>query len=99
MPRYKAGIERLRRATEAAGRRPDAVALTSRVKRYGDAVPPTASDGERRLFSGSDAALIDDIRALRDLDVTAIDFDFERPDEAAVIAEMRAFRERVLAKV
>ena len=99
MPRYKAGIERLRRATEAAGRRPDAVALTYRVKRYGDAVPPTASDGERRLFSGSDAALIDDIRALRDLDVTAIDFDFERPDPDAVVAEMRAFRERVLAKV
>jgi hypothetical protein len=43
--------------------------------------------------------LIDDVRRLRDLGVTAIDFDFERPDEAAVIAEMRAFRERVLAKV
>jgi len=31
--------------------------------------------------------------------VTAIDFDYERPDEAAVIAEMRSFRERVLARV
>jgi probable F420-dependent oxidoreductase len=99
MPRYRAGIDRLRRATEAAGRRPDAVQLTYRVKRYGDAVAPAASDGNRRLFSGNDAALIDDIRGLRDLGVTAIDFDFERPDEAAVIAEMRAFRERVLAKV
>jgi probable F420-dependent oxidoreductase len=99
LPRYKAGIGRLRRATEAAGRKPDAVALTYRVKRYGDAVPAAASDGDRRLFSGNDAALIDDIRALRDLGVTAIDFDFERPEEAAVIAEMRAFRERVLAKV
>jgi hypothetical protein len=75
------------------------VALTNRVKRYGDAVPPRASDGQRRLFSGSDAELIDDIRALRDLGVGAIDFDFERPDEGAVIAAMRAFRERVLAKV
>jgi len=93
------GIERLRAATEAAGRKRDAVALTYRVKRTGDALPPLASDGERRLFSGSDAAIIDDIRALRDLGVTAIDFDFERPEEAAVIAEMRAFRERVLAKV
>jgi hypothetical protein len=69
------------------------------VKRTGDAVPPLASDGEHRLFSGSDAALIGDIRALRDLGVTAIDFDFERPDPDAVIAEMRAFRERVLARV
>ena len=99
LPRYRAGIERLRHLTEAAGRLRDAVALTYRVKRTGDALPPRASDGERRLFSGSDAAIIDDIRTLRDLDVRAIDFDFERPAADAVIAEMRAFRERVLAKV
>jgi probable F420-dependent oxidoreductase len=98
LPRYRAGIERLRRATEAAGRKRDAVALTYRVKRYGDALPPRAADGERRLFSGSDADIVDDIRALGDLGVTAIDFDFEHPDPAAVIAEMRAFKERVLAK-
>ncbi|HEV2186093.1 MAG TPA: hypothetical protein VGR70_02730, partial [Stellaceae bacterium] len=58
-----------------------------------------ASDGERRLFSGSDADLVGDIHALEDLGVTALDFDFERPQEAAVLAEMRSFRERVLAKV
>ena len=99
LPRYRAGIERLRRATEAAGRQRDAVALTYRVKRYGEALAPTASDGERRLFSGSEQDIIGDIHALRDLGVTAIDFDFERPDADAVIAEMRAFKERVLAKV
>jgi probable F420-dependent oxidoreductase len=99
LPRYKAGIERLRRATEAAGRPREAVALTYRVKRYGDALTPIASDGERRLFSGSERDIIGDIRALRDLGVTAIDFDFERPEADAVIAEMRAFKERVLAKI
>jgi probable F420-dependent oxidoreductase len=99
LPRYRAGIERLRDLTEAAGRPREAVALTYRVKRTGDALAPSASDGARRLFSGSDPAIIGDIRALRDLGVTAIDFDFERPDEGAVIAEMRAFRERVLTKV
>jgi probable F420-dependent oxidoreductase len=99
LPRYRAGIERLRRATEAAGRPRDAVALTYRVKRYGEGLPPTASDGERRLFSGNERDIIGDIHALRDLGVTAIDFDFERPDPDAVIAEMRAFKDRVLAKV
>jgi len=99
LPRYQAGIARLRQMTEAAGRPRDAVALTYRVKRTGDAVPPRASDGERRLFSGDDAAIIGDVRALRELGVGAIDFDFERPDPDAVIAEMRAFKERVLAKV
>jgi probable F420-dependent oxidoreductase len=99
LPRYKAGIERLRRATEAAGRPREAVALTYRIKRYGETLTPTASDGERRLFSGSDRDIIGDIHALRDLGVTAIDFDFERPQADAVIAEMRAFKERVLAKI
>jgi probable F420-dependent oxidoreductase len=99
LARYRAGIERLRRATEAAGRKRDAVALTYRVKRYGEALPSSASDGERRLFSGSDQAIIGDIQALSDLGVSAIDFDFERPDADAVIADMRAFRERILAKI
>src|SRR5579864_5839580 len=99
LPRYRAGIERLRDLTEAAGRPREAVALTYRVKRTGDALPPRASDGERRLFSGSEADIVGDIHALEGLGVTAIDFDFERPEEGAVLAEMRAFRERVLALV
>src|SRR5579862_811551 len=99
LPRYRGGVERLRRATEAAGRPRDAVALTYRVKRYGDALQPLASDGERRLFSGSDGDIVGDIHALGDLGVSAIDFDFERPGEAAVIEAMTDFRERVLAKV
>src|SRR5437763_12459806 len=67
LPCYRAGVERLRRATEAAGRPRDAVALTYRVKRYGADVPAHASDGERRLFSGSDSDVIGDIRTLGDL--------------------------------
>src|SRR5207244_5862615 len=97
--RYAAVMARLRQLTAAAGRDPDAVALPYRVKRYGDTVPPVATDGNRRLFSGSDADLVADIHALRELGVTAIDFDFERPATDDVIAEMRSFRERVLAKV
>ena len=99
LPRYRAGVARLRQLTEAAGRKPDAVGLTYRVKRYGSDLPDRAGDGERRLFSGSDADIIGDIHALEDLGATAIDFDFERAKEETVIAEMRAFRERVLAKV
>ena len=98
LPRYKAGVARLKQLTAAAGRDPDAVALTYRIKRYGKDLPDRAGDGERRLFSGSDADIIGDIHTLQDLGVSAIDFDFERPAEATVIAEMAAFRERVLAK-
>jgi probable F420-dependent oxidoreductase len=99
LPRYRAGIERLRRATEAAGRPRDAVALTYRVKQYGEQLPSRASDGERRLFSGKDSDIIGDIHALRDLGVSAIDFDFERAKADAVIADMRGFKEGILARV
>ena len=58
----------------------------------------TASDGERRLFSGT-ADIIADFRALRDLGVGAIDVDFERADPAASIAEMRRFQEQVISRL
>ena len=65
LPRLEAGIARLRQATAEAGRDPASMGVSFRVKRYGAAVPPKASDGERRLFSGSEADLIDDFRALK----------------------------------
>ncbi len=99
LPRYRAGVARLRRFTAEAGRDPAKVALTYRIKRYGEAVPETASDGERRLFSGGDAEIIDDLRALRDLGVGAVDIDFERPDADAALVEMRRFKETVLDRL
>ena len=100
LPRLKAGIGRLRKAVAEAGRKPDSVGVSFRVKRYGAAVPPKATDGERRLFSGSEADIIADFRALKEAGVTAIDVDFGgRPDAAATLAEMRRFREAVIEKI
>jgi probable F420-dependent oxidoreductase len=99
LPRYRAGIARLRRLTVEAGRAPESVALTYRVKRYGAAVSDTASDGERRLFSGGTADIVDDLKTLRDLGVAAIDIDFERPQADASLAEMRRFKDEVLSQL
>ncbi|MEI7872089.1 MAG: LLM class F420-dependent oxidoreductase [Alphaproteobacteria bacterium] len=99
LPRLQAGVARLRKATVEAGRDPMSVSVAYRVKRYGAAVPALASNGERRLFSGSEADIIGDFRALRDMGVTAIDIDFGRPDAAAMIAEMRRFRAAVIEKI
>src|SRR6266850_814963 len=99
LPRYRAGVDRLRRLTGEAGHDPASVALTYRVKRYGEAVPEKASDGERRLFSGSTTDLVADLKALRALGVSAIDIDFERPDAEASIAEMRRFQEQVISRL
>ena len=100
LPRLRAGIDRLRQATAAAGRDPRDVGVAFRVKRYGAAVPPRGSDGERRLFSGSDADVAADLRALRDLGVGHVDIDFGgRPTAAAVLEEMRRFRKAVIERI
>lgn len=100
LPRLAAGIGRLRKATTEAGRDPSSVGVAFRVKRYGTVVPPRATDGERRLFSGSETDIIADFRALRDLGVTAIDIDFGgRADAAATLAEMRRFRSAVIDRI
>lgn len=99
LPRLSAGIARLRKLTAEAGRDPAKMAVVFRVKRYGEVVAPIASDGERRLFSGSDADIIDDLRALNDLGVSAIDVEVEGHDEAATIANMRRFKETIFARV
>ncbi|HEY2619958.1 MAG TPA: LLM class F420-dependent oxidoreductase [Acetobacteraceae bacterium] len=99
VPRLAAGIARLRRLTADAGRDPAKVSVVYRVKRYGDVVPPIASDGERRLFSGGDDEIIADLHALRDLGVTAIDVEVEGKDAGATLANMRRFRETIFARV
>jgi probable F420-dependent oxidoreductase len=99
LPRYRAGIARLRRFADEAGRDPSDIALTYRIKRYGTALPDRGSDGERRLFSGGDADIAADFRALRELGVRAVDIDVERPDADATLAEMRRFKEQVIARI
>jgi probable F420-dependent oxidoreductase len=100
LPRLAAGIGRLRKAVADVGRDPDSVGVSFRVKRYGAAVPPKATDGERRLFSGSEADIVADFRALKEIGVTAIDVDFGgRPDAAATLAEMKRFRAAVIERI
>jgi alkanesulfonate monooxygenase SsuD/methylene tetrahydromethanopterin reductase-like flavin-dependent oxidoreductase (luciferase family) len=97
LPSYRAGIERLRRLSAEAGRAPAEVALAYRVKRYGEVLSSKAGDGERRLFSGSAGDIIEDLRALRALGVSAVDIDFERAGAGDSLTEMRWLHERVIS--
>jgi probable F420-dependent oxidoreductase len=99
MKRYEAGVERLRKLTRDAGRSPSAVGFAYRVSSWGKSLPMRADDGERRLFSGESADIIADLRAFRDFGVGYVDFGFEGATADAVLANMRRFREEVLAKV
>ena len=99
-PRLESGIARLRQATAEAGREPASMGVSFRVKRYGASVPPKANNGERRLFSGSEADLIADFRALKKMGVTAIDVDFGgRSTADDILAEMKRFRAAVIEKI
>jgi probable F420-dependent oxidoreductase len=99
LPRYRAGVERLRRLAAEAGRDPARIGLGYRVKRWGPAVPSPATDGERRLFAGTIDQVIGDLHALRDLGVTAVDFEVEQGTADATIDTMRRLREEVLSRV
>jgi hypothetical protein len=68
------------------------------VQRFGPQVPAKADNGERTMFSGSNADIIEDVRTLRGLGVSALDFNFAGPDADAAIAAMRQMHEQVLAK-
>jgi probable F420-dependent oxidoreductase len=99
LARLQAGRERLGKLTREAGRDPAAVGLAYRFSQFGSAIPERADNGDRRLGSGDNAAIAADIRALRDLGVLAVDFSFGGDTAEAVLANMRRFREDVLAKV
>ena len=98
LARLQAGLERLHKMAREAGRDPKEVGLAYRFSQFG-AIPERADNGDRRLGSGDNAAIVGDLRALRDLGVLAVDFSFAGDTADATLANMRRFREDVLAKV
>jgi probable F420-dependent oxidoreductase len=100
LPRLKGGIERLHKLVRDAGREPSSITLAYRLQNHGEAIPAKSDDGNRRLFAGSPADLAGDIRALRDLGISACDFSFTGRDTVeASIDAMRRFRDDVMARV
>jgi len=99
LARYRAAVARLRRLIEDAGRDPSGVAFAYRVHRHGALAAAKADDGERHLFSGSAAEIAGDLRAMRELGVTAIDFSFPGPTADAALEAMRQFHDEVVAKI
>lgn len=99
LSRFRAGIARLRKLTQEAGRDPQKVGIALRVSRYGEGVPAKAGDGERHLFSGSAGDIAGDLRTLRDIGVGSVDLGFPGTTAEAVLQNMQTFRSEILAKV
>ena len=99
LERLRAGYERIRTRVSDAGRSASDVSLAYRFLQSGRGIPEKADNGGRRLGSGDNKAIVADLRALRDLGVIAVDFSFGGDTADVLLAEMRRFREDVLAKV
>jgi hypothetical protein len=98
LPRLTAGIAKMRKMTEAAGRDPGKMGIVYRVKRHG--IPaPAATDGNRKLFTGTVANTIEDLAALKEIGVTAIDFDFEGKEAEKSANDMKKFQTEVLSRI
>jgi probable F420-dependent oxidoreductase len=90
---------KLRGLAQASGRDVDTLKLAYRFSQMGRAIPERADNGERRLGAGDNAAIVADLKALKELGVIAVDFAFAGDSAEAVLAAMRRFREDALAKV
>jgi probable F420-dependent oxidoreductase len=99
LARFRAAVEELHELASRAGRDPRSIGLALRFPKYGTSLPDKAGDGERRLFSGSAAAIADDVKALARIGVGAIDLSFGGATAAEMLAEMKRFKSEVMAKV
>ncbi|MSP03766.1 MAG: TIGR03619 family F420-dependent LLM class oxidoreductase [Acetobacteraceae bacterium] len=103
LSRFKAGLARFRGFTDKANRNPAEIAIALRVL-SGPGVKPAAKiDGEREMFTGSDADWVSDIQALTELGVSAVDvrlFGYGANQSLdGTIDNMRRFRDGVLSRL
>ena len=99
LARFKAGVAKLHKTADAIGRDPKTIDLIYRVSGWATPGPANASDSQPRLFAGDATQTAADIRALRDVGVTSIDFGFPGTTAPEVLAAMQSFRTDVLAKI
>lgn len=97
--RYAAGLDALRRHAEAAGRDANGIIRAYCALWYGDRDASTASDGGRRILTGSPQAVADDIGRLAELGVQHLILSFHRPSRAEMLERMEAFMADVASRI
>lgn len=93
---YRSAIGRLAREAEQLDRDPAEIALVYWANWYYEGRLVTLDNGERHLFTGSDAQVADDISALRELGVSTLLFNFQRPALNQSLTAMERFVAEVL---
>ncbi len=98
--RYRAAVGRIRQLAAEAGRDPAELKLGYRSQRHGANEPnPRASDGERKIFSGDTAAILDDLKQLAEIGVSQADFRLAGATVDATIDNMKRFRDDVIGRL
>jgi probable F420-dependent oxidoreductase len=98
--RFRTGMAKLRETAEKAGRDPSTIAVALRVLAGPSETRPRRSiDGVGEMFTGGATHYADDIRALQDLGVSAVDVRLFGSTTSATIDNMRRFRDDVIAKL
>jgi probable F420-dependent oxidoreductase len=101
--RFKAGLARFRGFAEKGGRDPSGIAIALRVLAAPGGRARGSIDGEAEMFTGGDADWVNDIQALAELGVAAVDVRlFGRTKDEKVeqtIDTMHRFRDGVMAKL
>jgi hypothetical protein len=97
--RFKQGLERFHGFCARAERDPAEIAIALRVLAGPGGRPRATIEGEPDMFSGGDADWVTDIKALRDLGVSAVDVRLLRRTPDDTIDAMRRFADGVLAKL
>jgi probable F420-dependent oxidoreductase len=93
--RYKAGVERLIRQCEKAGRDPASVTRAYIAVWPSNAPPFEVEAGERFLCTGTAEQIADDINGLEELGVEHLLLNFVRPTLDETLAEMEHFEAEI----
>jgi probable F420-dependent oxidoreductase len=94
--RYSQALSRLREDATRAKRGPDSIDLAYWAAWYREDHTGKLEDGQRQIFTGSDAEVAQDIRAFRSLGVRHLLFNFARPTLEGSLAAMERFAAKVL---
>ena len=94
--RYSQALGRLREEATRAKRDPASIELAYWANWYKEGQTSTVDNGERQLFTGSDAEVAHDIVTFRSLGVRHLLFNFVRPTLSESLAAMERFAAQVL---
>jgi probable F420-dependent oxidoreductase len=97
--RFRKQLQRFHGYVEKAGRNPAEIEVALRVLAGPGGKPRATIDGEAEMFTGGDADWVEDIKALQELGVAAIDVRLFRRRLDDTLDTMRRFRDGVLGKL